>query len=1063
MSYLKLLDRSRPLAALGLLLLAFGFETVKGADTVEFNRDVRPILSDNCFHCHGPDKNKRKADLRLDTEEGPYTRNIIVPSDPGKSELVNRLTCDDEAHRMPPIKSGRKVTPHQIELIRRWIEQGANWQKHWAFLPPQRPDLPQVKDQRWPRNPIDPFILARLDKEGLTPSTEANRATLIRRVTLDLTGLPPTPEEVDAFINDASLNAYEKVVDRLLANSRYGERMAIRWLEAARYADTSGYQSDGERFMWRWRDWVIDALNRNMPFDQFTIEQLAGDLLPNATLDQKIATGFNRNHRGNGEGGVIAEEYAVEYVADRVETTSTVWLGLTLGCARCHDHKFDPVSQKEFYQLFAFFNNVPENGKAIKHGNSPPLIASPTPQQQEELKRQEAKLKDAEEKWKRLAPELDTAQEDWASKIVFRSPNNDIMPVRKGLQIVLQSMAKTHQGQFIDGHPGTTAPPLPGDLALIDSTPVFNGEVYFDAGDVGKFGFYDKFSFSAWVKPSGKKGGTILSRMKDEPQGAGYGLEIVDGRLRVNLVQRWLDDALRVEMDKPLQKDQWQHIVVSYDGSRYASGVKIYLDGRLQKIKVLLDELNQTFETNEPFRVAAGGGKESRFHGAITEVYVYDRLLSADEAEVLAATSVAEKIFKTLPEKRTTAEAKKIRMAFLHDLDQHPDHPTVSAKGKEANAAFRDLDNLKMEREKLIESFSTTMVMEEMPTPRATFVLQRGAYDKPGEKVAPGVPATLPAWPQGVKPDRLAFARWLVDPQHPLTARVAVNRAWQMFFGAGLVRTVDDFGSQGEPPTHPELLDWLATEFVRTGWNVKTLHRAIVTSATYRQSSRLSKDLVQRDPDNKFLARGPRLRLSAEMIRDQALSASGLLVERLGGPSVRPYQPAGLLKDLTGTDDYKQDHGPDLYRRGLYTFWKRTVAPPTLTTFDAALRETCVVRQTRTNTPLQALTLMNDVTFVETARVLAQRVMREETSAKDRVTREFRLIIGRQPKPAELALLVNSLQTQLTEFVKNPSAARNLIQMGESPLDPTLNGSELAAYTTIASLIMNLDETITRE
>ncbi len=1032
---------TRRLLLLAAALLPAAVRAAEPTPSVEFNRDIRPLLSDNCFFCHGPDQGKRKANLRLDDEES--ARRVLAAGDPAGSELYRRITAEDEAKRMPPAKSGRRLTPQQTDLVRRWIEQGAKWQKHWAFLPPRRPPTPAVKDTRWPRNGIDNFVLARLEQEGLKPSPEADRLTLLRRVTLDLTGLPPTPEEADAFLADQSPDAYERVVDRLLASPRYGERMAIRWLEAARYADTNGYQSDGERFMWRWRDWVIDAFNSNMPFDRFTVEQLAGDLLPNATLEQKIATGFNRNHRGNGEGGVIAEEYAVEYVADRVETTATVWLGLTVGCARCHDHKFDPVKQKEFYQLFAFFNNVPENGKAIKYGNSPPYAKAPTPRQQEELHQLEDRLKAAEQRFAGLATELDAAQRRWEGSL----DGNADWATDDGLVAHLEL---DDGGKFVDG-----------DAAFAEGrrgrAAVFDGRRYLDGGDVADFGFYDKFSLAAWVKSRPQDGGTVLSRTADEPKGEGYAVALRDGKVQVNLVKRWLDDALRVETEERLDEG-WHHVLVTYDGSRVAAGVKVYVDGRPAKLTVLLDELNQSFETKEPFRVGAGGGPAARFRGLIDEVRVYDRILTPDEAEALATPDSLTAIAAVPAERRSSGQAKKLRACFL---ERHaPDA---------VRQAWRDVISLRRERDRLLESFPTTMVMEEMPTPRDTFVLQRGAYDRRGEKVGPGTPAVLSPWPDALKKDRLGLARWLVVPDNPLTARVAVNRMWQTFFGVGLVKTVDDFGSQGEPPSHPELLDWLATEFMASGgrespgWDVKRLQRLIVTSATYRQSSRLTKELLQRDPDNRLLARGPRLRLPAEMVRDQALAASGLLVERLGGPSVRPYQPAGLIRELTGGDDYKQDHGPDLYRRGLYTFWKRTVAPPMMTTFDAALRETCVVRQTRTNTPLQALTLLNDVTFVEAARVLAQRVMREAATPEERLTRAFRLLTGRPPRPAELKVLADGLRRHREDFAKDLDAARKLVGVGESPPDPALDVTELAAYTAVASLILNLDETITRE
>jgi hypothetical protein len=1037
-------DRLRFLV-IGLLLTGLA-GTAHGGPPVDFNRDVRPILVENCFQCHGPDKGKRKANLRLDTEDGARAdrngRRAVVPGDLGRSALYRRVSAADEEERMPPARSGKRLTARQVEVLRRWIEQGANWQKHWSLIPPSRPPLPAVRAPRWPRNAIDSFILARLEAEGLSPSPEADRVTLLRRVTLDLTGLPPTPAEVDAFLADPSPDAYEKAVDRLLASPRYGERMAIRWLNGARYADTNGYQSDGERFMWRWRDWVIDAYNGNMPFDQFTVEQIAGDLLPRPTPGQRIATGFNRNHRGNGEGGIIPEEYAVEYVVDRVETTATVWLGLTLGCARCHDHKFDPFTQKDFYRLFAFFNNVPERGKAIKFGNSPPLIRAPTPYQQQQLRDLERRLAAAECRWAGLGPEVAAAEADWAKSLHAPAP----LPwaPEEGM-IAHYPLDGDKAGQFRDGEPAY-APGRIGQAAC------FDGHRYLDAGNVADFGFYDKFSCAAWVHAADEHGGTILSRMTDQPEADGYSVGLRGGRVQVNLVKRWLDDALRVETEEHLPPREWHHVLMTYDGSRVAAGIKVYIDGRPAKMRVLLDDLNQSFESKEPLRVGAGGGPEARFRGLLDDVRVYRAAHSAEDAELLATVDSVDAIAALPRGKRTPAQAHKLRAYFLE-----------RGAPERLRRAHRDLVHLRRQKEQLVESFPTTMVMEELPRPRDTFVLVRGQYDKHGEKVTAAVPATLPPLPQGAPANRLGLARWLVDPANPLTARVAVNRSWQMVFGTGLVKTVEDFGSQGEWPSHAELLDWLATELVRSGWDVKALQRLIVTSATYRQSSKVTPALLQKDPDNRLLARGPRFRLPAEMIRDQALAASGLLVERVGGPSVKPYQPAGLWRELADVT-YVRDAGPSLYRRSLYTFWKRTVAPPEMITFDAAGRETCIVRETRTNTPLQALTLMNDVTFVEAARVLAQRVMLEGgTTPDERLTLAFRLATGRRPRPAERRVLVEDFREQYARYRNDPGAATKLLSVGEFARNDKLGASELAAYTAVCSLILNLDETVTRE
>jgi hypothetical protein len=1019
-----------------------------GPERIEFNRDIRPILSDLCFHCHGPDAAKRKAKLRLDTEEGARADHdgvrALVPGDPGKSELLRRMITEDEKDRMPPTKLGRRLSPQQIALVKRWIEQGGQWQKHWSLIPSSRPELPHVTDKTWPRTGIDRFILARLEREGLKPAAEAERATLIRRVSLDLTGLPPTPAEVDAFVRDTSPDAYEKVVDRLLTSPRFGERMAVRWLDAARYADTNGYQSDGERFMWRWRDWVIDALNRNLAFDQFAIEQLAGDMLPGATLEQKIATGFNRNHRGNAEGGIVPEEYAVEYVADRVETTATVWLGMTMTCARCHDHKFDPLTQKDFYRLFAYFNNVPERGKAIKYGNSPPLMRAPTPEQARELRELAAKRDEAANAFRARLQELAAAQAAWEKSPSL--PGGRIgWSIHDGLAAHIPLDGKLTTGTLRQGEPIFDAGRFGKALDL-------DGKRFLDAGDIGKFGFYSKFSLTAWVYPRDVRHVTIISRMTDVDQAAGYQLRFHEGKVQANLVVRWLDDALRVETQRALEPNRWHHVTMTYDGTRLASGVKIYVDGVDEKLKVNLDDLNQTFESKEPLRIGAGGGAAGHFNGLLHDVRVYNRSLRPEEAAIVAVPEGIEALLALAPERRIPAQAAKLRAYFL---EKHAPEPIREAHRRAAR--------LRDEYDALEEHIPTTMVMQEMPKPRQTYLLLRGVYDKPGEKVSPGVPETMPALAKALPNNRMGFARWLVDRENPLTARVAVNRYWQMYFGVGLVKTVEDFGSQGEWPSHPELLDWLATEFVRSGWDVKAMQRLIVTSAAYRQSSRVTPALLQRDPENRLLTRGPRFRLPAETIRDQALFASGLLVERLGGPSVKPYQPDGLWKELADSD-YVADVGPSLYRRSMYTFWKRTVAPPSMITFDAAGRETCIVRETRTNTPLQALNLMNDVTYVEAGRALAQRVLREGgPTPEERVTLAFRLVLSRSPRPVEKKVLLAGLAEHLQTYRADRAAAQKLIRAGASKPDKKLDVAELAAYTAVASLILNLDEAVTKE
>jgi Protein of unknown function (DUF1553)/Protein of unknown function (DUF1549)/Concanavalin A-like lectin/glucanases superfamily/Planctomycete cytochrome C len=1024
----------------GLMALAFATATAAnpqaGGGDVAFNRDIRPILSDTCFQCHGPDTAKRKAKLHFDTEEG--ARSVIVAGNPSESELIRRITSRDPARRMPPSTSGHALTPGQITLLTRWVAQGAVWQQHWSFIAPVRPALPPVKNPAWVRNGIDHFVLARIEKEGLSPAVPADRITLLRRVSLDLTGLPPTPAEIDAFLADTAPDAYEKVVDRLLRSPRYGEHLARHWLDAARYADTNGYQTDGERTMWRWRDWVIDALNANMPFDRFTIEQIAGDLLPGATLSQRIATGFNRNHRANSEGGIIPEEYAVEYVVDRVDTTATVWLGLTAGCAKCHNHKYDPISQREFYQLFAYFNNVPEKGKAIKYGNSPPYIKTPTRVQEVELRLLQSQCDASEARFCSLLPQIDAAQAAWEKTMRRAGP-------------VRWSFTRDLVAQVPLGQPAPDVQWIAGPADASEPAALLGGQGFVDGGDLGRFGFLDKFTIAAWVLPH-PTGGSIVSRMTDDDRADGYNLAIEDGKVHVHLVKRWLDDAIRVETVEEVTPMRWHHVCFTYDGSRVAAGIKVYIDGKRARLKTNLDDLNQNFVTDEPLRIGAGGGPGRRFHGGIADVRLFNQVVAPEDVAILADRNPIHALVAKPPSQRTAIERHKLRSYFLEQRAP----PEIREANAKRQAAAREL-------EEFDAALPTTMVMAEMPTPRDAHILIRGEYDKKGAKVAPAAPAVLPPLPAGLPNNRLGLAVWLVAPDNPLTARVTVNRFWQQMFGTGLVRTVEDFGAQGDWPSHPELLDWLAVEFRDGGWDVKALLRTIVTSAAYRQSSKLTPALKDRDPENRLLARGPRLRLSAEMIRDQALFASGLLVDKIGGPSVRPYQPAGLVKELHGTDDDVQDHGPNLYRRSLYTHWKRTVAPPGLMTFDAANRETCVVRQTRTNTPLQSLTLMNDVTFVEAARALAERALKAKAAPEARLTLAFRFVASRSPQPAELKMLLAALQQHEANYRAHPQAAAALLAAGEFPRDESLDRAEVAAYTAIANLLLNLDEVINKE
>ncbi|HKD08844.1 MAG TPA: DUF1553 domain-containing protein [Bryobacteraceae bacterium] len=1019
--------------ALAVFLFAFRLAG-QGAGPVEFNRDVRPILSDKCFICHGPDAAAKKVPFRLDREEFAKAdlgggRHAIVEGNAGASILVDRISTPDTARRMPPAYTQQKLSESEIATLKRWIEEGAKWEKHWSLIPPKRTDPPAVANSAAQNpaalNPIDRFILRRLEREKLQFQPEAPREILLRRVTFDLTGLPPTVQELDDFLKDRSPQAYEKAVDRLLSSPRYGERMAARWLDAARYADTNGYQYDGPRDMWRWRDWVIDAFNSNKHYDRFVMEQLAGDLLPNATRDQIIATGFNRNHRINTEDGIVPEEYFVEQIVDRVETTSTVFLGLTLGCARCHNHKYDPLLQKDFYEMYAFFNNLPELGRGMKYGNTPPLIAAPTPEQQAQIDAMERKIAATRNVIEGREQEVRKAQASWES----------------GLDA---------------GRWGPAA-------ALVYTTGpapiVFDGAKTINVGDVAPFDISDPFTISAWVYSDSTPDGSVASRMVDNPKGKGYGLHLNKGHVHVNITSVWADDAIRVESEEALSAGQWHHIVATVDGSRLASGVAVAIDGKPAQLRIENATLyrplrNAGKEFKEPFLVGGGWGPERRFKGQIEDLRVYSRKLEPEELAALAVRASLTEIARKPAPQRTASESFALRSAFLE-----------SGAAEDLRAAEKSLTDREMELDRMRRALPTVMVMQELPQPRPAFLLVRGAYDKPGEKVERGVPSVLPPLPADAPKNRLGLAQWLVDGRNPLTARVEVNRLWEMIFGTGIVKTVEDFGVQGEAPSHPELLDWLATEFVESGWDIKALVRLMVTSAAYRQASTAPPELVAKDPENRLLARGPRFRLPAEAIRDQALFASGLLVEKIGGPSVMPYQPAGLWGETAMQDmNYVQSHGDDLYRRGLYTFWKRTIAPPMMVTFDAAARETCVVRETRTDTPMQALDLMNDVTFVEAARALGQRMIKEGgTDAGARLRYGFRALLSRYPSPEELRTLQDSLNYHRDYFASRPAAAAKLLAQGESKPDAALAPAELASYASVASLMLNLDEAVTKQ
>ncbi len=1049
-------------------------------DRVDFARDVRPILLNHCGSCHGPDDATREAGLRLDRRESATVklesgRIAIVPGKLELGELITRIDTTDDDKLMPPHSAKKPLTAAQKELLKRWIVQGADFTQHWAFDPPRLPKRPQIKQKDWPRNAIDVFVLKRLEDAGLSSSPEADRATWLRRVSLDLTGLPPSPSELDSFLADESSAAIEKVVDRLLASPRYAERMAMHWLDAARYADTNGYNNDEMRTMWPWRDWVIDAFARNLPYDQFLTEQLAGDLLPNPTLAQQVATGFNRNHVLTTEGGIIEEEYHVEYVADRVHTTATVFMGLTLQCARCHDHKYDPLTQREYYQFAAFFNNIPDKVVGYSQGRmASPLLKVPSREQQAELDRLARRKNELEDLLKRREANIDPEVARWEKSL---TPEEIVKAGPAGL-VAHFSFDEPEGDQVFDAVDSTRRGTIRGKVTRspgkIGGALEFDGNTFVEAGEVGAFDSEQKFSFAVWIQPTSAEPTTVLSKMDEANAHRGYDVIMEGGKVASHVVHHWPDNGFKVITKEAVSLNEWHHVAVTYDGSRRAAGLKIYVDGKSQTLDVTNNgTLGGTLKTDKPFHIGQRHASVP-FKGRIDDVQVYAVELTAEEAAALASgkmLGLLKDILAIASAERSESQRTVLRQFFLDRVD---------VESRKLKAELADVPRQQADLDKAIP---VTMVMQEMTPRRPTYLLRRGQYDQRGDEVTAGVPSVLlpvsgtalaaggdgergrsPPAASAVLLTRLDLAEWLTSPSHPLTARVAVNRWWEMLFGTGLVETAEDFGVQGALPSHPELLDWLALELVRTGWDQRAVLKLIVTSATYRQSSRVTPELLERDPKNRLLSRGPRYRLPAETVRDNALAVSGLLRERLGGPSVKPYQPDGLWEDVSveRREKYVIDSGDGLYRRSMYTFWKRTCPPPGMTTFDAPDREFCLIRRSRTNTPLQALVLLNDPTFVEAARKLAERVLSETTSEDERLSLACQLAFSRQPTDDERRILATVLHDARDRFVRDRSAAEKLLAVGRSPITATQPVEELAAWTAIASMLLNLDEAISK-
>ena len=1024
---------------------------------IAYNRDIRPVLSENCFACHGTDSASRKAGLRLDrfeTATSPLENGAvaIVPGQPKSSELVRRIFATDD-DQMPPAKVNKILSPAQKELLKKWIAAGAKYEPHWSFIPPVKAPLPKVRHAKWARNPVDDFILARLEQEKLQPNPPADRRALIRRVTLDLTGLPPTPDEVGSFVNDPSPAAYEKVVDRLLASPQWGEHRARYWLDAARYGDTHGIHFDNYREMWTYREWVINAFNQNLPFDEFTLENLAGDLLPNATRDQKTGSGFNRCNVTSNEGGSIDEEVLVAYTRDRTETTAQTWLGLTAGCAVCHDHKYDPLTQKDFYSLSAFFNNTTQKAMDGNIRATPPVLVIPQPADDARWQTLGAEITAAE---KNLQARQDSAPGDFtnwlaqpglrggsgappAEKLVFAAP----LDAGAGGRIQFE-IAGTNQVAALGANTNWQAGVVAAQAYTISGK---EAPAFADAGD---FERTNAFSYAAWVRLEDNTGGALFARMADQDsQYRGWDLWLEGGKPAIHVIHEWPQNAIKVAGRKDLPKDRWNYVCMTYNGSSKAKGVKIYVNGELQEMDVLNDNLSESTRTTVPFKLGQRDTGSAVAHAGLQDVKIFARELKPGEiAELMNRPRLQWLANKP---QRTPEETAALFPLWLNQADR----------------AYRDLaaarDGLKNEERQIRERGTVAYVMNERTNAPEAYVLFRGAYDQRRDRVTAGTPGFLPPMPADAPRNRLGFAQWLLRPENPLTARVTVNRFWQELFGTGLVKTAGDFGVAGDEPSHPELIDWLAVDFREHGWDVKRIFKLMVLSATYRQSAAVTPEKLEQDPENRLLARGPRFRMDAEMIRDCALAAGGLLVEKVGGPSVRPYQPPGIW-DTVGmpegdTRNYVQDHGDNLYRRSVYTFWKRQAAPASLEIFNAPSREVCTVRRDRTDTPLQALVTLNDPQFVEAARHLAQESLEHKT---DRLDFMAERLLARKLTAKEKKIVASGLGDLLAHYQKEPGAAEKLLAVGDSKPDAKLDAPTLAAYTMVANELMNLDENLNK-
>jgi mono/diheme cytochrome c family protein len=1034
--------------------------------TINFNREIRPIFTENCFACHGPDNNSRKAGLRLDTKEGIFEKTkkhepAVVPGSVEKSELWARINATDPDDVMPPPKSRKVLKPEQKELLRKWILAGAPWQGHWAYIKPERPPVPNVSQRGFEiRNPIDAFILAKLQSKGLKAAPEADRRTLVRRVSLDLTGLPPKPDLVEAYLNDRSGAAYQNLVKRLMNSPQWGEHRARYWLDAARYADTHGLHFDNYREMWPYRDWVIKAFNRNLPFDRFIVEQLAGDLLDDPDVDQLVATGFQRCNITTNEGGTIDEENLANYANDRVTTTGWVFLGTTLNCAACHDHKFDPITQKDFYSMEAFFRNTTQPAKDgnIKDSN-PSILVPQTPEDTRRWDALPAEISAAKRKVDQRRKEARSAFDTWLADAKADEFGREIPTKGLTVHALLNEQRSNNVIALIRGEPLTIS--LTNDLEWQDGklgrALVLKAANTLDLGEAGDFESTNAFSYGAWVRVSKAEGsGAVVARMDVEKDFRGWDLLLSDKKFAVHIVHKWPDNAIKVSTkDDVIKEKTFQHVFVTYDGSGKAKGVRVYIDGTEASLKVDKDTLNGSIHTPVSLRVGQRSKGQELERGRVQDLRLYERKLATKEVAALAKVVPVYQALTLAADQRTPEQTENIYDYWLTTRDE----PYL--KLTKASAA------LKSEQDAIKERNPVTHIQREktdsMPM---AYVLFRGQYDKPKDKVIAATPAVLHTMPPGAPTNRLGLAQWLISRENPLTARVTVNRFWQEVFGVGLARSAEDFGTTSEPPSHPDLLDWLAVEFVESGWDVRHIFELIVTSSTYRQSPEVTPEKLEKDPQNRLLSRGPRFRMDAEMVRDYALAASGLLVAKVGGPSVKPYQPEGVWEAVampeSNTKKYKRDSGDSLYRRSLYTFWKRAAPPATMDIFNAPSREVCAVRRERTDTPLQALVTLNDPQFVEAARRLAEATLTNSGNEEAALDEMAMRLLARPLTSKEKAVVKKTLAGMRTFYERDAEAAKQLLSIGESKAGESIPAPQLAAMTMVANQLMNLDEVLNK-